>query len=75
MGAGLTWNEEKTPKPQAVRAFSAFTGDYAVMVMQANVEGLGVVCDGMLTYGTGIFVKMPRELADEIYHKAAASRN
>ena len=34
----IKWHEEAPPRPEAMRAFSASTPDYQIMVCQANVH-------------------------------------
>lgn len=77
----LAWSSQQTPKPDAMRAFSARTDQYSIMVTQANVVdvsriGNRVLCEGMVIVNQSMMlIRMPPPLADELYHQAAAQRN
>lgn len=78
----ITWQEQAAPRPDAMRAFSASTKDYQIMVCQANVqhgkEPAHVIHEGMAIAisGTGpLVIRMTPEIADKLYHMAAAQRN
>jgi len=77
----IKWREEAPPKPEAIRAFSASTSDYQIMVGQANVkngfEPARVIHEGIAIASSGgpLVIRIPPEIANKLYHMAAAKRN
>lgn len=71
----ITWREMETPRPTAMRAFEGQAPGYLINVAQANVEGVGVTHEGMVIAAPMTIVRLPKDVADYLYHKAAAQRN
>ena len=80
----ITWREETTPRPDAMRAFTAFTGKFNLMVCQANMRSdedpeqlPRLVYEAMATTVDGgvMLIRIPNNVADKLYHIAVASRN
>jgi hypothetical protein len=78
----VSWTAEVPPNANAMRAFSAATPQYQILVCQVNLmephedtphiehEGMAI-----LIAGGPMVIRMPPEIADRLYHQAAASRN
>ena len=72
----ITWTALETPKPTAMRAFQGTAPGYMINVAQANVAGFGVTHEGMVIANDGpTIIHLPKDVADYLYHKAAAQRN
>lgn len=72
----IKWEPAEVPKPNAMRAFMGLGGGYMIHVIQANVEGQGVIHMGTITYAEEMtVVKLPPPIDSEVYHLAAASQN
>lgn len=71
----IKWTEMPVDKPGAMRAYEGKAEVYKILVAQANVEGQGVVCDGMATVAPLMVIHLTRQVADELYHAAVAERN
>jgi hypothetical protein len=71
----ITWREMQTPRPTAMRAFEGQAEGYLINVAQANVEGAGVTHEGMVIATPMTIMRLPKDVADYLYHKAAAQRN
>lgn len=79
----VVWKPMQTPKPEAMRAFEGTADGYLVNVAQANIKDpahpelpQGVVHEGVLVATQGFMViHLPKEVANVLYHKAAATQN
>lgn len=73
----ITWTELPVPEERenAMRAFQGAAPGYMINVVQANVEGVGVTHEGMVIAAPMTIVRLPKDVADYLYHKAAAQRN
>lgn len=71
----ITWRQMQTPKPTAMRAFEGQAEGYLINVAQANVVGVGVTHEGMVIATPMTIIHLPKDVADYLYHKAAAQRN
>ncbi len=77
----IVWATAQVPNEQAMRSFEGRADGYLILVCQANIVDVGVQHFGMATFTSmtaGVLVmpiQFPKELADELYHKAAAGKN
>jgi hypothetical protein len=72
----LVWHSMEVPNEGAMRAFQGVSDDYVVCIAQANVEGMGVVHEGIVTCKKSVLViRLPAPEANKLYHQAAASQN
>jgi len=80
----VVWKPMQTPKPDAMRAFEGTADGYLVNVAQANIEDpahpelpQGIVHEGMLvaTKAGFMVVHLPKDAANALYHRAAATQN
>lgn len=76
------WKALASPNPDALRAFQGETGSYLVNVVQANVYFGGdksqakVVHEAVIVSKLeGYVIRVDRELADTLWHQAAAASN
>lgn len=73
----VQWKSAPPPKEGASRAFSGVAPGYQIMVVQANTPEYGIVHEGMVMASGSSFavIRLPPELADKVYHIAAANQN
>lgn len=74
----IDWKIAEVPKPASMRSFNGITPEYNILVCQANVEGAGIVHEGMaiiIDPDGPIIMRMTSELADHLYHLAVAKLN
>lgn len=72
----VVWTTLATPKPDAMRAFTGTAEGYTINVAQANVDAVGVVCEGIVVATkTFTVIRLPNDVADSLYHKAQAGMN
>lgn len=72
----IVWTSLVTPKAEAMRAFQGETPDYLLNVCQANIEGEGVMTEGMaIVRKEGVIIHLPKECAADLFNKASAKFN
>lgn len=78
----IHWTPLASPNPRALRAFQGESGSYLVNVVQANIfsdtdkSKTKVVHEAVIVSKLeGYVIRVDRELADTLWHQAAAASN
>lgn len=75
----IRWEIMPTPRPSAMRAFVGHATGYLINVAQANIADPGfpqvIIYQGMICAPGCLFVNLPSEVVNALYHRAAASQN
>ncbi len=72
----FNWTSLPSPNPDALRAFQGENEHYLINVAQANISGHGVVHEGMVVCKEqNCVIRIDRDLANVLWHKAAATSN